>query len=114
MISNQRVIDTWFFKKTWRTLNCSPKTFSVIRENQENLICVGRRRELLTKTNAETMCFLSKAVLLLKAKHIVSCCKKVSSEIQSRHDKVVNAILNNILIQRGLVSHEQKCEDRNG
>ena len=33
-------------------------------------------------------------------------------EIQSRHDMVVNVLLNNILIERGLISHEQKWEDR--
>ena len=48
----------------------------------------------------------------LTAKHIISCCKKVSAEINSRHDIVVNILLNNILIQRGLVTHEQSWEDR--
>ena len=99
-------------KKTWRTLNCSPKTMQVIREIQENLLCVGKRKELITKTKAETMCWCSKAGLLFNAKHIVSCCKKVSSEINTRHDIVVNILLNNILIPRGLISHEQKWEDR--
>ena len=48
----------------------------------------------------------------LAAKHIVSCCGKVSAEINTRHDTVVNILLNNILMQRGLISHEQKWEDR--
>ena len=39
-------------------------------------------------------------------------CKRVSAEIQSRHDIVVNILLNNNLIQRGLIAHEQKWEDR--
>ena len=42
----------------------------------------------------------------------MSCCRKVSAEIQSRHDTVVNILLNNILVQRGLISHKQKWEDR--
>ena len=48
----------------------------------------------------------------LTAKHIVSCCRKVSAEINARHDIVVNILLNNILIQRGLVTNEQKWEER--
>ena len=79
----------------------------VIRQIQENLLCVGKRREMITKKKAETMCWCSKAGLLLNAKHIMSCCKKVSSEIITRHDGVVNILLNNILKQRGLISHEQ-------
>ena len=37
--------------------------------------------------------------------------QKVGSEIKSRHDIVVNIHLNNILIQRGLITHEQRWED---
>ena len=37
VIDNQSVIETNLFKKTWRSLNCSPKTLKVIREIQENL-----------------------------------------------------------------------------
>ena len=48
----------------------------------------------------------------LNARHIVSCCRKVSAETQSRHDTVVIILLNNILVQRGMISHEQKWEDR--
>ena len=59
-----------------------------------------------------TKCFCSKSGLPLNAKHIVSCCKKVSAEINDRHDMVVNIMLNNILIRRGLIAHEQKWEDR--
>ena len=33
-------------------------------------------------------------------------------EINAGHDLVVNILLNNILIQRGMVTHEQKWEDR--
>ena len=50
------VIDTKLFKKTWKSLNCSPKTLKVIREIQENLLCVGKRKELITKKRTETMC----------------------------------------------------------
>ena len=42
VITNQSVIDVRLFKRTWRTLNCTPKTLKVIREIQENLLCVGR------------------------------------------------------------------------
>ena len=38
--------------------------------------------------------------------------KRVSGEINTRHDIVVNILLNNILKQRGLVSNEQRWEDR--
>ena len=48
----------------------------------------------------------------LNAKHVVGCCWKVSSEINARHDIVVNILLDNILVQRGLITHEQKWEDR--
>ena len=36
----------------------------------------------------------------------------MSAEINARHDIVVNILLNNILVQRGLISHEQKWEER--
>ena len=48
----------------------------------------------------------------LNANHIISCCKRASAEINTRHDIVVNIHLNNILMQRGLVTHEQKWDDR--
>ena len=48
----------------------------------------------------------------LNAKHTVSCCNKVSCENDSCHSIVVNVLLNNILVERGLVSHEQRWEDR--
>ena len=48
---------------------------------------------------SETTCWCSKTVLPLNAKHIVSCCKMVSSEINARHDGVVNILLNSILVQ---------------
>ena len=99
-------------KKTWRSLNCTPKTMKVIREIQENLLCVGKRKELITKKRAETQCWCSKTGLRLNAKHIVSCCRKVSGAINPRHDIVVNILLNNILIKRGLIQHEQMWEER--
>ena len=111
VIANQNVIDVGLLKKTWRTLNCTPKTLKVIREIQENLLCVGKRREMITK-KTDSRCWCSKTGLPLNAKHIVGCCRKVSAETNDRHDNVVNILLNNILKQRGLVSHEQKWEDR--
>ena len=50
--------------------------------------------------------------LPLNAKHIVSCRRKVSGEINARHDIVVNIILNNILMQRGLARHEQDWDEK--
>ena len=70
------------------------------------------KEKLITKKKAETICWCSKAGPALNAKHIISCCKRVSCEINARHDIVVNILLNNILVQRGLISHEQKLEDR--
>ena len=49
VFASQNAIDTSLFKKTWRSLNCSPKTIKVMREIQENLLCVGKRKELITK-----------------------------------------------------------------
>ena len=95
-----------------KTLNCRPKTMKVIREIQENLLCVGKRRELITKKKADTKCFCNRTGLPLNPKHIISCCRKVSGEINSRHDIVVNILLNNILLKRGLISPEQRWEDR--
>ena len=112
VLANQNVIEMKLLKKTWRTLNCTPKTLKIIREIQENLLCVGKRKELITKKKAETKCWCSKTGLPLNAKHIVSCCRRVSREINTRHDIVVNILLNNILVQRGLISHEQRWEDR--
>ena len=40
VIENQSVIEMRLFKKTWRTLHCTPKTMKVIREIKENLPCV--------------------------------------------------------------------------
>ena len=34
-----------------------PKTMKIIREIQENLLCVGKRRELITKKRAEWRCW---------------------------------------------------------
>ena len=48
----------------------------------------------------------------MNAKHIISCCMKVSGDINARHDIVVNILLNNILKQRRLITHEQRWEER--
>ena len=37
---------------------------------------------------------------------------RVSGEINARNDIVVNIFLNNILVLRGLVTHEQRWDDR--
>ena len=86
VISNQNTIDMNIFKRTWRSLNCIPKTMKVIREIRENLLCVGKRKEMITKKKTEARCWCSKTGLALNAKHIVSCCKKVSGEINTMQD----------------------------
>ena len=45
-------------------------------------------------------------------KAIISCCRKVAGEINARQDIIVNNLLNNILVQRGLIAHEQTWDDR--
>ena len=112
VIENQGWIEMRLFKRTWRSLNYTPKTMKIIREIQENLLCVGKRKELITKKKTETTCFCSKTGAQLTAKHIISCCRKVSGDINARHDIIVNILLNNIMIKRGLIAHEQKWEER--
>ena len=112
VLETQNAIEMLLLKKTWRSIHCTPKTMKVIREIQENLLCVGRRKEMITKKKAETMCMCSKTRQPLNAKHIISCCRKVAGEINARHDIVVNILLNNILKQRVLITHEQKWDDR--
>ena len=53
VISHQSTIEMRLLKKTWRTVNCSPKAMKVIREIQENLLCIGKRKELITKKPAQ-------------------------------------------------------------
>ena len=84
VIKNRNAIDTSLFKRTRRTPNCSPKTMKIIREIQENLLCVGKRREMITRKKTETKCRCSTTGLQLNANHIISCCKRVSGEINTR------------------------------
>ena len=111
VLAYQSVIDVGLFKRTWRSLNCTPTTMKVIREIQENLLCVGKRKERITKNKVDSKCWCCKTGAQLNARHIVSCCKKVSGEINAHHDAVVNILLNNIIKQRGLLSREQRWED---
>ena len=83
MVENQNLIEIGLLKKTWRTLNCTPKTLKVIREIQENLLCVGKRREFVTKKKVETKCWCSRTGLRLSVKSIIVSCKKATAEIQS-------------------------------
>ena len=109
--ANQSAVDVSLLERTWRTLDCSQKRMKIIRGIQENFLCVVKRKELITKKMVETKCWCSITGLALKAKHIVSCCRKVTREINIRHDIIVNILLDNILKQRGLISHEQRWED---
>ena len=68
VLENRNSIDTKLFKKTWRTLNCSPKTMKIIREIKENLLRVGRRNDLIAKKRTESKCWCSKTGLPLNAK----------------------------------------------
>ena len=52
--TNQSTIDMSLFTETRPSPNCTPKTMKVIGETQENLLCVGKRRELITKKKVET------------------------------------------------------------
>ena len=59
MISFQMVIEVRLFRKTLRSVNCTPKTLKVIREIQENLLCVGKRKDF-KKKGVQTTCFCSR------------------------------------------------------
>ena len=50
------VIDLRLFRKTWRTLNCYIKTMKV-REIKENLLCVGKWKEPITKQKTDSKCW---------------------------------------------------------
>ena len=54
VIAHQNAIDARLLKTTWRSLNCSPTTLKVIREIRENLLCVGKRREMITKQKTDS------------------------------------------------------------
>ena len=56
VMESQNSIEMKLFMKTWRSLSCYPKTMKIIREIQENLLCVGKRRELITKKRTESKC----------------------------------------------------------
>ena len=49
VLENQDSIEMRLFKRTWRSLNCTRKTMRIIWEIQENLLCVGKRKEMITK-----------------------------------------------------------------
>ena len=53
VIANQSVIEKSLLKKTWRTLNCTPKTMKIIREIQENLLVLGKGRSLSPRRGAK-------------------------------------------------------------
>ena len=57
VVSNQNSIEMNLFERTRKTLNCTPKTMKVKREIQQNLLCIGKRKKLITKKNDESKCF---------------------------------------------------------
>ena len=72
-------------------------------------------RELITKKKVETECGAAELCSSsLNTKHIVSCCRKVTAEINVRHDTVVNILLDNIIVWRGLISHELEWGKEDG
>ena len=75
VITDQSMIDMNLFKKTWRTLNCTPKTMKFIRDTQENLLCVGKRKEVVTKKKTDSKCWWDNTGLQLNAKRVIGCCK---------------------------------------
>ena len=76
-------------------------------------MCGEKERNLSQrKRRAEPVCWRSKTGMTLNVKHTVSCFRRVRCEINARHDNVVNVLLNNILIQRGVIAHEQKWDER--
>ena len=44
VMDNQGVIDTTLIRKTWTTLNCTPKTLKVIREFRKISYALGNER----------------------------------------------------------------------
>ena len=80
-------------------------------ETKEKRLCVERMAELIMK-KAETTRSRSRTRLPLNSKHIVSCYKKESGDVNVRHDMVVNIPMNNIIIERGMISNDQKWDDR--
>ena len=44
IIAQRGSIETSILKKTWRKLNCTPKMMKIVREIQENLLCVEKER----------------------------------------------------------------------
>ena len=53
VIINQNAIDMNLFEKTRRSLNCITKTMKAIWEIEENLLCVGKRREIIPKKQTD-------------------------------------------------------------
>ena len=68
VIDNQGLIEMNTLKRTWMSLNCSLKTMKLILEIQENLLCVVKRREMITKKKAETVYWCSKSGTQLNAR----------------------------------------------
>ena len=83
---------------------------TVVREIKGNLC---RKEEGADHQKTNSKCWCCKTGQPLNAKHIVSCCKRESFEISARQN-IVTFLLNNILIQRGLIAHEQVGRPEDG
>ena len=67
---------------------------------------------MITKKRSDMKCRCSKAGHALYDRNIISSCKKSEWRDFISHGIAVNILLNNILVQRGFVTNEQKWEDR--
>ena len=76
VIANQNLIDLNLFKRSWRSLNCTQKTMKIIRQILENLLCVGKRKALITLKESRLGASAPRQACL-SVKFIISCCKRV-------------------------------------
>ena len=111
VIENQNVIDMRLRKMIWRKLHKALKTMTGIMGSRRNSSALAgeesrpQRRMRLSAFAASRDCLSMQSTSRAAAEN-------VSGEINTRNEIVVNIMSNNILIQRGLIAHEQKWEDR--
>lgn len=89
-------IDMKVMRRAWKRMNWKPKTMKMIREYQEGLLCVGKRRNVINKRKGSTKCSCGKRQSELNARHILTGCARTRREIMKRHDVVVMIVVNNI------------------
>ena len=109
VIAHQNSIDARLLKTTWRTMNGSPKTMKGDKGKYSRTSFALEKDDDCHQEDRFEM-LVQQGWVAPERKNVISCYKKVSGEISARHDIVVN-ILNIILVQRGLVSNEQKWDE---